>query len=336
MKITNISGISLPLAVWLMHDEYDYVSKPNYISATSLMKPLRHIIIPPRLPAEQTPADVQDFIASRLGSALHSSIEQAWTTNAANSLKRLGYPDSVIARILINPTEEEIAAVENPILVYVEQRAFREIVVNGETFTIGGKFDMVTDGIVNDTKSTSAYTWLYGGRDEEHSLQGSLYRWLDADLPNQGMRRRITEDYMKINYIFTDWQKAASLQNPKYPQKRVEDKDIPLMSEAETEKWVHNKLALIQKYRNTPEAQLPECTDEELWRSEPKFKYFSDPAKATEKGARSTKNFDDLVSARNFQAEKGKGVVITVPGEPKRCDYCAAFQGCTQKDRFFQ
>ena len=31
MKITNNSNISLSLAVWLLHDEYDYVNETNYI-----------------------------------------------------------------------------------------------------------------------------------------------------------------------------------------------------------------------------------------------------------------------------------------------------------------
>lgn len=59
---------------------------------------------------------------------------------------------------------------------------------------------------------------------EEHILQMSLYRWLDAarDKP------RITEPYGKINYIFTDWSKSnAPYSN--YPELRVMDKTIPLM-----------------------------------------------------------------------------------------------------------
>jgi hypothetical protein len=120
-----------------------------------------------------------------------------------------------------------------------------------------------------------------------------------------------------------------------YPDSRVKTKDIALQTLAETDAWITAKLRLITQHMDTPEDQLPECTDEELWRSAPVYKYFSDPSKAGQPGARATKNFDDLMLARAFMAEKGgKGTVITQPGEVKACGYCPAFDGCTQKDRY--
>ena len=324
MKITNNYNISLSLAVWLLHDEYDYVNEPNYISVTTLMKPLRHIILPRRIPRELVETDVSDFIARALGHSLHDSIEKSWVKGYKRSLALLGYPEKVIERVLINPTPEELASTPNAIPIYLEQRAKKTVEVNGKTWTVGGKFDMVAEGIVHDNKSTSAYTWVYGGRDEEHQQQGSLYRWLNPD--------KITEDFIRINYIFTDWQKAQAKQNPNYPQKRVESKDIMLLSEAEIQRWVEWKLQLVMKYWDAPERDIPNCTDEELWMSDPKFKYYADPAKTS---GRSTKNFDSLLEANAFKAEKGnKGIIITVPGEPKRCDYCDAFPLCTQKDKY--
>jgi hypothetical protein len=322
--ITNTSDISLALAVWLLHDEYDYIDKPNYISATSLMKPLRHIVLAPRVDKAAQPPDVEEFIARAMGHSIHDAIERAWTKGHSRALKLLGYPNSLIERIKVNPTDEEVRGSNSIIPIYLEQRAFREF----KGFTIGGKFDLVTDGIVQDAKSTSAFTWVKGGKDDDYRLQMSLYRWIDAAQPLP----KITEDYGRINFIFTDWQKVQARTNPKYPQKRVEHKEIPLLSLKETETWVENKLALIQRHKDTPEAHLPECSDEELWRSDPVHKYYADPAKTS---GRSTRNFDSLVEARTFQAEKGKGTVITVPGEPKRCAYCEAFSVCTQKDRYF-
>ena len=326
MSITNRGDIPLGLAVWLLHDEYDYIDQPNYISVTGLMKPLRHIILPPRVPKELQQSDVEDFVSRALGHSLHDSIEKAWLKGHRRSLALLGYPEKVIDRVLVNPTPEELAAVEHPVPVYLEQRAFRTVVLNGVTYTIGGKFDMVAEGIVHDNKSTTAYTWLYGTKDDDYKLQGSLYRWLNPD--------KITEDFIRINFIFTDWQKMSAKQNPNYPQKRILHQDIPLMSMEETEAWIKWKLGLVQQYKDTPESQLPECTDEELWRSDPVYKYYSDPTKTS---GRSTKNFDSPVEARQFMAEKGgKGVIIANPGEVKRCGYCNAFPICTQKDRYFQ
>lgn len=320
--ITNTGDISLAMAVWLLHNEYDYVDKKNYISATGLMKPIRQIILPSRVPPEARTSDVEDFIPRALGHSLHDSIEKSWVKGYERSLKLLGYPESVIKRVLINPTDEELQAADNPIPIYLEQRSFKEF----KGYTIGGKFDFVAEGIVQDFKSTTAYSWVYGGKDEDYRLQGSLYRWLNTD--------KITEDFMRINFIFTDWQKAQASQNPKYPPKRLMYKDIALMSLKETEAWISNKISLIEKYRDAPEEQIPECTDEELWRSDPQYKYYADPNKTS---GRSTKNFTDLAEARKFMANEkgGKGVVITVPGEVKRCSYCDAFPICSQKDAYF-
>lgn len=329
MKITNTSDISLALAVWLLHDEYDYIDGvENYISATTLMKPLRQIILAKRLPPELQTADVADYIPSGLGKSLHDSIEKAWTKGYARSLKLMGYPDELIARVRINPTDEELKADPDILAIFLERRMFRL----HKGFTVGGKYDGVFEGIVQDNKSTSAFTWVYGGKDDDYKLQMSLYRWIDAEQMD-GSIPKITEDYGRINFIFTDWQRMSAKTNPNYPQKRVEHKDIPLMSLRETEDWVSSKLSLIEKHENTPEHKLPDCTDEELWISDPVFKYYADPSKTDGK---STKNFTSQAEANAFLASKGgKGIVKTVRSEPKRCGYCAAFPICTQKDRYF-
>lgn len=327
MKITNNTNIDLTLAVWLLHDEYDYIDKPNYISVTTLMKPLRQIVLPERVPKDQRELDVADLIASTMGSALHDSIEKAWTKGYARALKLLGYPESIIKRVAINPEDSYLKAHPDAIPIYLEQRAFKEVVVNGVTYTVGGKYDMVFEGVVQDNKSTSVYTWLHGSKDDDYKLQGSLYKWLNPD--------KILEDIIRINFIFTDWRKLDAMRDPNYPQQRVAVKDIDLMPIPQAHDWVVAKLTQVQKYLGVDEKDLPECTDEELWRSDPKYKYYADPTKT---GGRSTKNFDTLADAKSFmQQEKGgKGVVITVPGEVKRCSYCNAFDICTQKDKYQQ
>lgn len=321
MVVTNNTGIPLALAVWVLHDEYDHIDEPNYISVTQLMKPIRHIILPRRVPREMQKADVEDFVASALGKSLHDSIEKGWVKSYKKSLRLMGFAESVIERVLINPTPEELAKTKDPIPVYLEQRS----IVQFEGFAIGGKFDLVAEGILHDNKSTSAYTWLFGTKDDDYALQGSLYKWLNPD--------KITEDFIRINFIFTDWSKMMARQNPKYPQKRLLHKDIPLWSKEKTEAWIRQKLAQLVKFKDVDEANIPECTDEELWKSEPRYKYYAD---ATKTSGKSTKNFDDAVEARKFMVEKGgKGVIVTVPGEPKRCDYCNAAPICSQRKRIF-
>jgi len=331
MKITNVTGISLPLAVWLVHDEYDYQALPNYFSVTTLMKPLRHIILTPRVDQTETTIDLEEFTARALGKALHDSIEKAWTKNHTVAMKLLGYPQSIINKVLVNPTWEELDALPGAIPVYLEQRAFRKITVDGVEYTIGGKFDLVADGIPQDNKSTSAWSWVFGTKDYDYALQMSMYDWLDAAQP----RRKITSPYGQINFIFTDWNKAQARSNPKYPKSRVASRELPLLAELDVEDFIIEKLRAIQQFKDAPENEIPECTDEELWRSDPVFKYYADPTKASQAGARSTRNFTSLSEAEAFRAEKrGVGTVITVPGEPKRCSYCTAAPLCSQREKF--
>lgn len=315
---TNNTDIPLGLAVWLVEDNYDYIQDPNYYSVTELMRPIKQIILG-RRNREERVTDLVDCIPSALGNALHTAIEQAWLNNAHRSLEVLGYPEDVIKRVLINPTPEQLKETKDPIPVYLEQRTVKKV----GRFLVGGKFDMVAEGIVQDNKSTSAYTWVYGGREDDYALQGSLYRWLNPD--------KITEDFIRINFIFTDWQKSQSLQNPLYPDSRCKYKDIPLKDVASTDLWVNKKLALIEKYENAAEEDIPDCTDEELWMSDTVYKYFADETKTS---GRSTKNFTDYMEALSYSQSKGKGVVITVPGEPKRCGYCPAFEICEQRKKY--
>lgn len=324
--ITNNTGVSLAMAVWAVNDDYDYSKIENYISATSLMKPLRQVVLRARIDwSQQEPEDVTDHLARALGSSIHDSIEKAWTKNYKQNLAKLGYPQSVIDRVHVNPDEPD-GLPADAIVVYVEQRAIKQLNVMGKIWNIGGKFDMVSEGIVQDFKTTSAFTWTKGGRDTEHQLQGSIYQWLNPD--------KIHEDYIRINYLFTDWAKYMARQNPAYPQHRVEFKDIPLLGVPETEAWLVDKLTNVMHYWNAREEDIPYCTDEELWLSEPVHKFYAKPETA-QAGGRCTKRFTDLNEARAHMASKGgTGIIITDRGEPKRCDYCDVFAQCSQKDTF--
>lgn len=306
-----------------MHDDYDYINEENYISVTTLMKPLRQIILGMRPNPNSDNPDVLDFVARTLGNAIHNGIELAWKSGYARNLIKLGYPQSVVDKVVINPDDEAYAD-PDLIPIHIERRGFRKI--NG--YTLGGKFDLVADGILEDNKSTSTYTWVKGTRDDEHRLQGSIYRWIDQARPV----KYITEDWMRVNYIFTDWNKAFARNQENYPQSRVQAKMLGLLSLVETEQFITSKLALISKYKDTPEKLIPECSDEELWKSETVYKYYSDASKTD---GRATKNFDNLREANEFKASKGKGVVITIEGTPKRCEYCSVFELCSQKDKYY-
>lgn len=320
MNLTNYGEISLPLAVWLAADGYDFhPGQTRAISATSLLKPVRQILLREQLTEEtMIQPDVSDFIASRLGHTIHDGIEKAWVHNYASSMLKLGYPQDIIDKVRINPKQVE----PNTIPVYLEQRSSKDLV----GYKISGKFDLVIDGELHDFKSTSAYSVKSTDKHEDYALQGSIYRWLNPD--------KITEDHMYIHFIFTDWQKALSKSSPTYPKSRLQSMRIPLMSVAEIEQWMLNKIRVLEEHADLDEPDIPFCTDVELWRSAPVWKYYSDPNKAGKPGSRATKNFDNPQDAAAHRAKAGKGVVLEIPGQVKACGYCPAFPICTQKDLY--
>ena len=188
MEYTNHSNLPLSISVWLAQDDYDHDTRENVISATSLIKPLKQLIMSSRV-EDSTKEDVVGLIPSRMGSAIHNGIESAWKNNYKENLAKLGYPKRVIERVRVNPSEDELKNDPDIIPVYLEIRSEREV----DGFIISGKFDFIGDGRLEDFKSTSVYTFMSGSNDEKYILQGSIYRWLNHD--------KITRHDMAIQFI---------------------------------------------------------------------------------------------------------------------------------------
>lgn len=328
LKHTNNENYSLSIAVWLADDEYDHAPVVGpYISATGLLKSLRMIVLAQRIRAvkAQSPdddvIDISRYVSSRLGTAIHSSIEGTWTSRYKTALLRLGHPQAIVDRVKVNPEPENIN--EGDITVYMEQRAYRKV----STYTIGGMFDFIGDGTLEDFKSMGVYGYMKGDKDEEQLLQGSIYRWLNPKL--------VTSDHMLIQQIFTDWSKLdASIKKKRgYPQKRILSKKLTLMTLKETDNWVIQRIRLIESHTDTPESELPLCTQKELWQPDSVFKYYKNPAKT----GRSTANFNTYAEAHGrFLKDNQIGIIKEFPGLVKRCGYCDAFDICTQKDVYIK
>ena len=320
MSKTQYSGttsIAMPVAVWLASDFYDHSNDANTISVTSLIKPVRQLVLGARAKPEDVLIDLSSMAASRIGTAIHDSIERSWLFNYAVAMASLGIPEHVIGLIRINPDKETLK--ENPDLipVYLEQRLNKQV----GKYTISGKFDVVMDGKVQDFKSCKTWTYMNQSNVKKYAQQGSMYRWLNPEI--------ILQDVVDIHYIFTNWEPTRAATDEKYPKKPIITQTLNLASVQETDSFIKQKLNQIDKYMDAPEADIPLCTDEDLWRSAPVFKYYKNPAKTT----RSTKNFDTRQEAYVRMAEDGGvGIVIEQPGTVTACKYCQAFSICTQKD----
>ena len=131
---------------------------------------------------------------------------------------------------------------------------------------------------------------------------------------------------MAIQFVFTDWSAARSFESS-YPSSRTLEYRLPLKSVAETDQYVRQRLRDIKTYLNAPDEQIPECSDEDLWRTKPVWKYYKKPG-----AKRATKNYDNPAEAHTRQITEG-GEVKEVKGQVKACKYCEAFPVCAQKDR---
>lgn len=315
-RYTNVSEVPLALAVFLATDDYDYNEDPLTISATTLLKPIRQIILPARIPNEDGMPSLPDMMNVRLGSAVHNGIERAWVNNYRGAMAAIGLPAKVIERVRINPKPEELT--EDIIPIYLEQRLHKKV----GKWTISGKFDFVGEGRVQDFKTATVWSYMNQTNASKQILQGSIYRWLDPKL--------ITQGEMDIHHIFKDWKPSQIKVDPNYPTQSFKKQSFTLMSVTETQIYVQNKINEIETHWDADEEDLPLCTDEDLWRSEPVFKYYKNPASTK----RSTKNFDNRQDAFIRLSEDGNvGVVREVPGQVTACKYCAAFSICSQKDQ---
>jgi hypothetical protein len=311
MQYTNKEQIPLALCVLFLHSNYDYNRSEKTISATSLLDTTKQIILLQRLTGEGI-EDVSDRIASSLGSAIHTALEQAWTSNPEKIFESLGYHKDVINNIRINPHWD---IPEGTIPVYVEQRASKQIA----GWTVTGKFDIIIDGRLNDLKNRQAYAYIFQSNAEKDILQASIYRWLNQD--------KVTQEDFSILWLFTDWSKKEARQNRDYPQKRWMEQKYSLKPVEVIEEYIVNKLNSIDKLLDRPESELPDCTKEDLWMDDPVWKYYKDPTKT----ARSTKNFTSQSEANMRLIKDGNvGLVVEYKAYAKRCGYCPCSTICEQ------
>jgi hypothetical protein len=319
-RYANTSSVPLSLAVFLATDNYDYNDDPYTISATTLLKPTRQIVLSQRVPANSVTLDLVAQMNTRMGSAVHDAIERSWKDNYKNALEAIGIPKFVINKVRINPTNAELAADPDIIPVYMEQRMQRNI----GKWTVSGKFDFIGEGRVQDFKTATIWSYMNQVNAWKQMMQGSLYRWLD---PN-----KITQDQMDIIHIFKDWMPAMVATDPNYPKQPFAVQTFNLLPYDETDRFVSVKLAEIERCMDADDADIPDCGEDDLWRSKTVYKYYANGFAGAKK---SSKNFEDLASAnQHMYTEKGgKGEVVTVYGTVKACNHCAAAPVCGQRER---
>lgn len=301
-KMTNRDNLALPIAVWSLMDTYEYDERPNVISVTTLLKPVRQIVLGKKYKDCMKELDASDLVASSMGTALHDSVENAWNKKdkVIKILDSLGYANS--------------EALYDAVIL--ERRSEKEI--NGHI--ISGQFDIAYNGFICDIKSTSVYSYIFGSKEEDYKLQMSIYKWLNKDI--------ITKDVGYIEYIFTDWSAVKAKQDSQYPQKRIISHKIELLNLEDTQTYIEDKLNLVDHYMALEDKDLIECSKEELWQKDEKWKVYNPNISGTVNMKRATRVFDNESDANKFVKSGGK--VVKFEGGAKRCNYCNYINICEQ------
>jgi hypothetical protein len=288
MQYLNKANLPQYLVDWLINDEYDYNTDLHTVSATTLMKPARAYWLTLRH-GDDLEIDVTDLIASRLGSAIHNSIEQVKTPGVTK-----------------------------------EQRVTRVLNIDGTEYTVRGKFDvLVEEGgkrFLRDIKTTSVWAYIYGGKDEDYKKQLSIYRWLLESVTP-------VEPVAFIDFLFTDWSGTKAKMEDSYPSQRIiAGYKIELMSLAETENYIRERLLAFFAFKDKSDTDLPLCSKEELWASDDTFAVMKPGAQ------RATKVCDSKEEALVYIGNKSvkNGYVEYRQGKVKRCKYCSAAPFCSQ------
>jgi hypothetical protein len=314
VKYTNKNNIPLAMCVMLLADDYDYNPAEKTVSATTLLDTTKQIILSHRLTGEGLD-DVSNKIDTVLGSALHAALEKAWLNNPQKLMLMLGYSQDIVNRVVVNPTILN----ENNIPVYVEQRATKQLA----GWTISGKFDIVSDGRVEDLKTRKAWAWIHQSNINKDILQLSIYKWLNPD--------KIVQDIGIIHWFIKNWDKVESFKKRDYPQSQILNQQLRLKSPQETEQILIHKLSELDKYWNSPEEDIPPCkeNEEDLWMRPSEWKYYSKPEHTSCAKGGTYNNSSEAYMRLSREGNIGK--VVEVKSKATKCNWCDAASICQQR-----
>lgn len=277
---------------------YRLLGRETYSRGDSV-KSVSQLINPPRIDIlkrehdAHLEVDISDRIWSLLGSAVHKLIED-------------GSP--------LSDGEPEI----------VEQRIFTEV----EGWRISGAIDrQVVDPRRKTVKLIDwklTRTWsVTGGEKREWLNQLNFYAYLVETETDFAV------DSLEVCAILRDWSRREAERDPHYPQSPIHVVPIPLWDYEERRRYVLDRVKLHQQaeMEHAIGVDMPECSDDEMWRIPPKWEVRRDGAK------RASRVFSDEDMANEYAARSSDYIVNRVDGRRVRCEICEVARYCSQNHR---
>ena len=181
---------------------------------------------------------------------------------------------------------------------------------------ISGKPDLYKDGIISDWKTVSVWSLVFLDDEKIHEYESQLntYAYL---FRNYGFEVKGLEIIM----LMRDWQASKAKFDPQYPQSQVHRLPIKLWSHERAEDYIIGRIESLEAYRDTPDNELPECTEKERWAKPSKWALMKTGRKSAIK-LYDTKPEIELEAGQYLEER---------PGEQwKRCEYCDGASFCNQ------
>ena len=189
---------------------------------------------------------------------------------------------------------------------------------------LSGMADLYHNHGIYDYKVTSVWSYIFmADKIPEWESQLNTYAWLfnKAGFP-------VT--WLEIVMILRDWQSSKAKYDQNYPDSQVKTVPIKLWPIEKTEEYLKSRIDLYEKFKETSDNLLPECSPQERWAKPPKYAIMKNGRKSA------IKLFDQFDSAESAMVEIRK----TKPGEFyieerkgemwKRCEYCSVSNFCNQ------
>jgi len=201
-----------------------------------------------------------------------------------------------------------------------EERLYMDIL----GWKIAGKFDLwLSPGSLEDYKFTSVWVYIMDKEKKEWEEQLNIYAYMmiDAGFPVKNLF---------INAFFRDWIRSRAKYDKKYPQVPYKRYKLKLWSIDKQKKYIEGRVALHQAHENTPDNELPECTELERWQTETKYAVMKKGNKKACRGG--LKN--SMEEAEKYIKNHKDSIRMYVEirrGEARKCaDYCDAAPFCNQ------
>lgn len=303
MKITNDMNLPTPFvrAIEARYAE-QYLPRADFWASGLPDSPRVEIL--KRHFWDQIEEDVSDLLWALWGTTTHKILE-----DAARSLILTGHASDVEC--------------------WFEHRSEQSVEVDGKTYTVSARCDVIEDGVLDDYKTSSVYAYkaLVAGDKKEWDAQVNIN---SAFAILAGIKVRA----QRIVLMMKDWRRTEARRNRDLPQKPIIAVARPMWSVEQTMGYVRERVRIHAAARAQFAAtgEPPECTDEEIWAKPNTWAVKKYGAQ------RATRVHDSEAAATAHAEEMGKGYGIEFrPGEHTRCEeYCSVSAFCSQHRRYLE